>query len=435
MIVLNRTNSSNSSASRARRIRRRCLFSAILALGVGLTCELISLIALSVWEAGWSQVAADREAVANPQNTAGRFEPAEGIVHPYLGFVRRPRSASEAGLPFGVSEYGFPDNETPLVVRQPNEIIIAVLGGSLAEEFARHGWDDLREHLQDSESFRGKRPRIVRLGLSGYKQPQQLLLVNYLLALGAEFDVVVNLDGFNEVALPDVENIPNHVFSAFPRGWHVRVMDTDDIQVLRKLGNLVAIQDADKARTKSFSHAPWRWSPTASVVWLVLHRRSQDQELHAHHELQTLGDRGEVHAALGPAQSFDSKESLYRHCVTLWKNSSRLLHATCQQRSIRYLHFLQPNQYLPGSKPLMSRGEKAKAFQDEYPGRNAVEHGYPLLQQAGKDLITEGIEFHDLTQLFQETVEATYRDECCHLNETGNAMLAKRIAETLIRRP
>ena len=99
------------------------------------------------------------------------------------------------------------------------------------------------------------------------------------------------------------------------------------------------------------------------------------------------------------------------------------------------MHFLQPNQYLPGSKPLMTGEEKWKVFHENYVGRNAVEHGYPLLQQAGQDLTAEGIEFHDLTQLFQETSETTYRDECCHLNETGNAMLAKRIAEALIRRP
>jgi hypothetical protein len=197
----------------------------------------------------------------------------------------------------------------------------------------------------------------------------------------------------------------------------------------------VALQETDKAQAKFFAQAPWRWSPTACVVWLVLHRRSETQQIQAHRDLQALGDRDVVHAALGPAQTFESQESLYRHCVTLWKNSSRLLHATCRQRSIRYLHFLQPNQYLPGSKPLMGDEEKSIAFQARYPGRNGVEQGYPLLQQAGNELIAEGIEFHDLTQLFHETAETTYRDQCCHLNNTGNAMLAKRIAEALIRSP
>ncbi|MFM9965883.1 MAG: hypothetical protein ACKV2Q_32275 [Planctomycetaceae bacterium] len=373
--------------------------------------------------------------MANPANTSSRLELAEDIVHPYLGFVRRPRSASEARLPFGVSEFGFPDNESPLAARQPDELIIAVLGGSVAEEFARHGWERLQHQLQESEAYRAKRLRIVRLGLSGYKQPQQLLLVNYLLALGAEFDVVVNLDGFNEVALPDVENVPNHVYSAFPRGWQVRVMDTNDKQVLRKVGHITAIQEADQIRAQFFSRAPWCWSPTANVLWLVLYRHSREQEQQAYAALQAAGERQEVRVALGPTQSFGSQDSLFRHCAALWKNSSRLLHATCRQRSIRYLHFLQPNQYLPGSKPRMNHEESGRSVQANYPGRMAVELGYPLLQQAGEELIAEGIEFHDLTQLFLETAEPTYRDACCHLNGTGNEMLAKRIAEALIRQP
>jgi len=41
--------------------------------------------------------------------------------------------------------------------------------------------------------------------------------LNYLLALGARFDLFINLDGFNEVALPPAENIPKGVFLFFPR--------------------------------------------------------------------------------------------------------------------------------------------------------------------------------------------------------------------------
>ena len=35
----------------------------------------------------------------------------------------------------------------------------------------------------------------------GYKQPQQLLILSYFLSIGQSFDVVVNIDGFNEVAM------------------------------------------------------------------------------------------------------------------------------------------------------------------------------------------------------------------------------------------
>lgn len=42
---------------------------------------------------------------------------------------------------------------------------------------------------------------VLNLGQGGWKQPQQLLALNYFLSLGQRFDVIVNLDGFNEIAL------------------------------------------------------------------------------------------------------------------------------------------------------------------------------------------------------------------------------------------
>ena len=46
-----------------------------------------------------------------------------------------------------------------------------------------------------------------------------LLVLNYMLALGQTFDLVINIDGFNEVALPPITNLPNQVNPFFPRNW------------------------------------------------------------------------------------------------------------------------------------------------------------------------------------------------------------------------
>ena len=48
----------------------------------------------------------------------------------------------------------------------------------------------------------------------GWKQPQQLLALSWILALGGELDVLINVDGFNEVALDGVENAERGVFPA-----------------------------------------------------------------------------------------------------------------------------------------------------------------------------------------------------------------------------
>jgi len=49
-------------------------------------------------------------------------------------------------------------------------------------------------------------PNLVILGFPGYKQPQQLLALAYFLSLGAEYDLIINLDGYNDIVLPVTDN-------------------------------------------------------------------------------------------------------------------------------------------------------------------------------------------------------------------------------------
>jgi hypothetical protein len=76
---------------------------------------------------------------------------------------------------------------------------------------------------------------------------------------------------------------------------------------------------------------------------------------------------------------------------------------------MRYYHFLQPNQYLSGSKP-MSEAEKRVAIQADHPYRQGVETGYPLLIRNGRALKEQGIPFYNLTGIFKDYPEAIYID-------------------------
>ena len=76
------------------------------------------------------------------------------------------------------------------------------------------------------------------------------------------------------------------------------------------------------------------------------------------------------------------------------------MQALCDLNGIRYAHYLQPNQYLPGSKGLNSE-ELQNAYDAESPYRAVVEEGYPLLRQAGRELEAAGVDFHDLSLIFE----------------------------------
>ena len=91
------------------------------------------------------------------------------------------------------------------------------------------------------------------------------------------------------------------------------------------------------------------------------------------------------------------------------------LAALSQANDIAYFHFLQPNQYLKGSKRL-TEWEQKNAFNAnwEYPWKKAVRAGYPLLSKAGERLRASGVEFFDLTMAFEKELGNIYKDSCCH---------------------
>jgi hypothetical protein len=103
----------------------------------------------------------------------------------------------------------------------------------------------------------------------------------------------------------------------------------------------------------------------------------------------------------------------------------------CSGFGIRYFHFLQPNQYLPGSKVLTAE-ERHLAFDPKVAETQRVAVGYPMLIERGRELRAEDIRFVDLTMLFKDDPRTVYRDTCCHLNERGSVVLAEAIAQAII---
>ena len=106
------------------------------------------------------------------------------------------------------------------------------------------------------------------------------------------------------------------------------------------------------------------------------------------------------------------------------------MHNLCAANDVEYFHFLQPNQYLVGSK-IMTQEERSVAISENQPYKRGVGPGYPRLIEAGEELRRRGISFHDLTMLFANNDETLYIDTCCHLNERGYGMIAEAIGKVI----
>jgi hypothetical protein len=271
------------------------------------------------------------------------------------------------------------------------------------------------------------------------KQPQQLMALTYFLSLGARFEVVINLDGFNEVVLPSVNNIKQGVFPFYPRAWNYRVGGLADRAYLREAGRLVSMEDRRRQVARIFSWIPLRYSITSNVFWerldLGMWRRLERRRAEATQQfLQNAqtDQRSTNYAAMGPQRTYPSLQAQYADLAAYWKQCSVLLHNLAKANSFSYFHFLQPNQYVAGSK-VFTEEERTNALAKDHPYKRAVEKGYPHLLQAGFQMNQEGVPYTNLTMLFADNTETLYVDTCCHFNEQGYTLLAQTIGRVIAR--
>ena len=344
------------------------------------------------------------------------------IIHPYLGFVQRAE-----GNKTRIDSYGFPLNTgDPIRDRSEPECVIGIFGGSFAQGVATH-----HDRLVAAVTESGKRPVIINTAMGGYKQPQQLLALCYLLSLGAHFDVVVNIDGFNEIALPPVENIPKGVFPFYPRNWYFRSLTIPGENVQIMLGE---IQYLRRLRL-NWSVTMNRGVLKRSICWFAVWRFRERQLSERINDLQLAmlvleGDRGTDTSVTGPPFQRGDASILGEALAGHWANCSRLMDAICRANGIRYYHYLQPNQYVPGTRNLTPR-ESKMAFDADHPYRRGVLDGYPHLIRLGHELAESGMAFEDLTMVYFDVQNPVYQDTCCHPDPAGYEIIGAIVGEKI----
>jgi hypothetical protein len=354
------------------------------------------------------------------------------ILHPYLGFVRNPdlrrQVFSSRVVEEPVNEFGF-FGPSPLEAGDANTVAVVITGGSVAADLYLRSSEVLRSELQRSRLLADRRIRVVCLALGGMKQPQQLLALAYFLSLGASFDVVINLDGFNEIALPFAENVPAGFPVSFPRSWQLytgRIADDRSAMLLTRMSEKRG--QIERARGL-FSREPFRHSSLCLLLWDRLHGRLRSELLVLEKQLRELTPRSEQ--AGHPSRTRPLEEVLVE-ATALWKRSSIQMWKLCRSNRSVYVHVLQPNQYLAGSKPLDARERRVALAPPDFAYRRAAERGYPLLIAAGGELKRLGVPFRDLTRIFETEKGTIYVDSCCHYDQRGNDMLAAEIARFVV---
>jgi hypothetical protein len=355
-------------------------------------------------------------------------------LHPYLGYSLQYTDAWPNSL--GLSSRQF--YQKPYEAG-PNDLIVAVFGGSLAVNLVIPSQDglSLAAALKEHPEFSGKNIVVYALGQAAAKQPQAVMALAMFQTLGWHADVVLSLDGANEFSV-GYENIWYHTHPIFPSlamlwaiGGGLAPLGQNSAEFYRVAYQLAHAKAGAAARSDLANRANTGLSFLINTVLAKYHER---QEARAQAEYAKALDQGDKGDNIKKMLSLDIERERkltdpWEDLFQIWLRSSDEMAALAKAGGSRYLHIVHPNQYF--SKKVFSpmEAEVALTLPANMPTRIGLERGYALLDQRSELLASRGIV--SAIHLFDAETRPTYIDNCCHYTREGETILARFVARQL----
>ena len=328
--------------------------------------------------------------------------------HPFFGFNHTYLKPAKNKISLNEQLYSHIPNDIT-----EKDIKILILGGSVAEDFSKN--DDNSKfkinklEINDknifqkvlNDKFKTNRFKVYNASIGGGKQPQQLFKLYYLYLINEKFDIVINIDGFNEVALSFSENIQIENNIIYPRNYS-RLISTFN-------SDLSCVKKSNKY-TKEYSLIP--------IV--EIYKLFQIRKCH----IKSEGSPTEKNSRFSKMSNFVKLDDdiYFDYIKKLWLNSSNEIDQFSNIKNFKYIHIIQPNQYLKGSKIISN---------DELDFLKYEKYGKPISKYY-KDIQVEDLDVKyklDLRYIFKDNDMTLYRDYCCHLNNKGIFLMATEIVD------
>ena len=329
--------------------------------------------------------------IKNPTNTSS--------VHPFYGVNLGKDEGFESNIS---SEYNF-----NTISKKPlnGEIKILILGGSVGQQLSQkrdeHASKDFLFSSILNQRFHTDRFVVYNASIAGGKQPQQYFKLIYLDFLGFSPDLIINYDGFNEMALPFTENLNKNLNAVYPRSWNESIHGTA-IQ-----GDSCIVRSNNLLQFNSYI-------PLIETIKILYSFNC--------HKKVTEGKKPIV---LTSKKLFENEKKNYDEKVNnIWIKSSNNIYEFALKKNIEYIHGIQPNQYFPNSKKLSAM--EIDKFTSKQRYRDVIPNKY--LQLPIEKLKAKNIT--DQRMLFKELSQTLYSDSCCHFNDEGLTLLINGLIDS-----
>jgi len=410
---------------------KKLAFKLILLLMVCSMLEGLSCVAMKVVSGGASSGTAEAPgAVKKKQGNR--------VVHPFVGYVFQPGSIPKdftrtRPAPYGkgkceVNQYGFfSDGEFLDDNISTERVRVLITGGSVANNLYCGFRAELARELGNLPAYQGKKISFAALAFEGWRQPQQLQALTYYLAQGGKADLLLGVDGFNEVANQ------NPGYPYLPENWRVLVGGTQGKEQLGLVGRI----EVYRGWRRDLSGVGWPYTVGlgCAIADRVLEARIND----ANHKLAGLvnaapRDGSHDFRLDGPQGGGVQLKQKPQAGAEVWLKSTRAMAQLARAAGIRAHFFIQPSLHLTGSKPL-APAEKTLAAQGAPRYADSSRQGYPVLRTAAVQLRAGGGKVTDLSGVFRGVKEPLYVDSCCHFNPAGNRLLIQAMVKAMAEAP
>jgi len=362
-------------------------------------------------------------------------------LHPFFGYVLKQGAFTNEKLKLKVNKHGFFSiYEYPFIKSNKKQFIIGVFGGSVANNFAVDEYENQRlsKKLQSYPEFADREIVLLNFGNGGYKQPQQLLILNYFLALGQELDLVINIDGFNEVALSNLNN-KAQLEIGMPSVQHIQPLTSLASNVSPEvMSAIVQINDNKKQlkvgidKLQNCQLALCHAVTSLRVKQLVNNYQQAIVKYEAQVKQSNSDTANSGIVYIPKADSVLQDAPAFDKIASLWYESSIAMNQILSSRKIKYFHFIQPNQYYP-TKRTFTAQEKETAISKDSPYIEGVTKGYPVLLSKVDDLQKAGVNVFSAVNILDDTKETVYNDACCHYNSVGQEVLTDYVSSSIIK--
>jgi hypothetical protein len=351
-------------------------------------------------------------------------------LHPYFGYTG-PYASRGFVETNGLGFLQLQRRPIPFVP-EPDDFVVFVFGGSVAARLATNSQEgtSLQQTLQSLPQLTGKNVVIYNVAQGPGKQPQQLMELGLLIAMGQHIDLVLNLDGTLEF-VSGMYNFQYGVDPIFP-----------PIAILQGIGNeLAPIDDASEdyyelaygvthARAESKRYALLLDNSTSGVAYLknsilkAVYDRNLARLLSTYNETIAKGKGWEsVQKRLGIDMPLTtSKEKVVEDIFYTWLRCSDLMKTMANSAGAKYLHVVHPNMYY--SRKVYTESEKALMILPEVRGPSTA--GLAFMESHAEMLESRGIV--SALAMFDDIPDTIYIDTTGHLGKLGETMLAEFVA-------